>query len=170
MRNVYLSMLMLAYSATSFAMFCPTNLNLINLGDTSQQVEAQCGKPNSIKTHDQEPNVPQEWNYYLSVSPGNPGGTLKVTFSFANNKIINMSANGIGVGATAICNGVNLQLNSSTMQDVKSACGEPAFISQPNPALNKNPAPKIKIEEWAYTATSTPATLVFTNGKLTGRN
>lgn len=166
----------LCYSTQCFAIFCPNNFNLIDFGNTTAQVEAQCGKPTSKKTYKTEDNMPQEWTYYMPISSsyvpfatGNTQGTMKVTFAFVNNKATNITSNGIGVGATTICNNVNLQLES-TVQDVKKACGSPQEITKTNqndPTTGLPPLP-IQMEDWTYQGSPT-VTLVFQNGTLKDR-
>lgn len=158
-------MTLLSYSTLSIAMFCPNNLNQIQIGDSIQQVESQCGKPPSQKTYKKASTAPQEWNYFLKINPQDQG-TIKVTFSFVNNQAINISANGIGVGATAIC-GSNVVLGAN-MQTVEAACGKPVSISQLNNVPGQESTPAPDISEWKFDG-PTPNTLVFENGVLTER-
>ena len=88
-------------------------------------------------------------------------GTLKTSFTFdANGKAVNISVNGIGVGATTIC-GNNLQLGD-TRDTVKAACGTPTLINKQTASPEK---PSIKVVEFTYKSTP-PVTLIFENGKL----
>lgn len=174
MKKGILSLLISIYSTSGFAMFCPSNFNQINIGDTLQQVEAQCGKPLTSVTTKSTANLPQEWTYYATlpsvppVAPNASQGTMKVTFAFVNNKLTNITSNGLGVGATTICNNVNLQLGNST-EDVEKACGKAAIVTQTN-LQNAAAATPPPTETTTWTYDSTPAvTLIFVDGKLKER-
>jgi hypothetical protein len=167
--------ILLAFPTPSFAFFCPKNFNQINTGDSIEQVLKQCGKPDSIKESKKiNDNIPQEWNYFVpqtvSTNTFNQAqGTLKTSFAFDNEgKAINISVNGIGVGATALC-GKYVKLGD-TRETIQSACGEPALVNRQASAQTGQPLPgqEIKIMEFTYTSTP-PATLVFENGKLIER-
>lgn len=161
------------YSVNSFALFCPNNFNQINIGDTIAQVQAACGKPDTQKTYKSQGNVPQEWTYYVAIPNAYAQdvptqGTMKVTFAFVNNQVVNMTSNGVGVGATTVCNNTNLQLGNS-IEDVKAACGAPATIVNTNIANeNAQGTPPVETSEWTYTS-APGVTLIFENGKLKQR-
>jgi hypothetical protein len=114
----------------ALAMLCPNNFNEINYGDSIDAVKQQCGAADSEKTSETKENLPQEWNYYVQVSPTDQA-TLKTTVAFNQGKVTNMSVNGIGVSTTAICGGNNIAVGDS-QDSVKAACGKPAFINQGN--------------------------------------
>lgn len=160
----------------AFAFFCPTNFNQINFGDSLEQVKQVCGNPMKEETKDAKQNVPQEWSYYIPQTVGMGGtssqaqGTLKTSITFdKDNKAINISVNGVGVGATTIC-GRNIALGDN--QDaVKSSCGEPSFINKEQPKAPTTdttaaPAQAEKVTELTYTS-NPPTVLVFEGGKLT---
>src|SRR3990167_7467103 len=112
------------------AFFCPTNFSQIDFGDSLDKVKQICGAPEKETSKDLEPNVPQEWTYFIPQTvmlnaSTEAQGTVKTSVTFdKDGNAINISANGIGVGATTIC-GSNIQLGDS--QDaVKSACGTPS--------------------------------------------
>jgi len=167
---------LLISSAPSFAMFCPGNFNDIELGDTLQKVEATCGPPTLKKTYKNDENLPQEWTYFVQIPTygmppaiNNNPGTLKVTVAFVEGKATNLTSNGIGVGATAICNNINLQIGS-TIEEVKKACGTPALITKTNQAAPNGDIPEpIEITEWTYTGTPT-VVFTFEKGLLKARN
>src|SRR5438128_719553 len=122
----------------SFAIFCPTNFSQINYGDSMDKVTQICGKPDKQETKDLEPKVPQEWSYFIPQTVGQDTsvaqqGTLKTQITFdSDGKVINISVNGLGVGASTIC-GSSIKLGD-LKNTVKAACGEPSFInSQTNP-------------------------------------
>lgn len=158
----------------AFAFFCPTNFNQINFGDSIEEVTKQCGRPAKEETKTAEQKVPQEWNYYIAqtIEAGGSSpmqGTLKTSVAFdKDGKAINISANGIGVGETAIC-GNPIQLGS-TMEQVKAACGEPSFINkqQPSSAAPTPPTDADKITELTYLS-NPPTVLVFEGGLLTSK-
>src|SRR3990167_5597759 len=110
----------------SFAMFCPTNFNLIDIGDTIEKVDQACGPPDSKETKETDKNVPQEWSYYIPQTVGTgtsyqQEGTLKTTITFDDKgKAINISVNGIGVGASTIC-GKSIQLGD-TRESIQATC------------------------------------------------
>lgn len=158
-----------------FGFFCPTNFTQINYGDTMEKVIEQCGKPDDQKEYVRKnENIPQEWTYFIpqavSVGPTSSyqtRGTLKATFDFdAKGNVINMTVNGIGVGATAICGGKPVYLGS-TRDQIKQACGTANFITKQTPA-EPTTEDDVKVVEFNYKSTP-PATLVFENGVLTQR-
>ena len=163
----------------AFAFFCPTNFNQINFGDTLEQVKQLCGNPMKEETKDAKQNVPQEWSYYIpqTVDMGGTSsqaqGTLKTSITFdKDDKAINLSVNGVGVGATTIC-GQNIQLGDS-QDTIKSACGQPSFINKEQPRApttdtNAAPAAAEKVTELTYTS-NPPTVLVFEGGKLTEKH
>lgn len=152
---------------TAYAFFCPTNFNQIDYGNSIEEVIQQCGKPDNEKgsLESNDKIIPQEWNYFIyqtvattNLSPVQ--GTLKTSITFdENDKAINISVNGIGVGSTTICN-QPIQLGDSK-ETVKAACGEPSFI---NRQQNAN-VPPIVVSRFFYN-TNPPATLIFENGRL----
>jgi hypothetical protein len=156
----------------SYAFFCPTNFNQIDFGNTMDQVQQQCGKPDLQETKEVGPPGPQEWTYFINQTqllgtPQQSQGTLKTTIDFdKDGKAINITANGIGVGATTIC-GQNIQLGS-TRDAVKAACGEPGFINKQTPADNATPPPKKKVTTFTYNSTP-PQKLIFEDGILTSK-
>jgi hypothetical protein len=172
MRYLYLLLSVLS-PATCLAFFCPTNFSQINTGDSIETVIATCGKPDSQTTKEEPPPSAQEWVYLVPQAvPMNTNqngqGTLKTTVDFdQTGKAINITVNGIGVGATTICNNNTIQLGS-TPDQVKTACGQPSFINQQGAAGATTVQPK-KITTLIYN-TNPPQTLTFEDGKLTSSN
>jgi hypothetical protein len=157
-----------------FAFFCPTNFNQIDFGMTVDQVTQICGKPDSNKESKKEnENVPQEWTYYIPQSVGmnnyqQAQGTLKTSVSFDDKgKAINISVNGIGVGATTIC-GSSVQLGA-TQDTIKSACGKPAVVNKQPQTPEEAAKQETKVNEFSYSKATTPVVLIFENGKLTDK-
>lgn len=174
MPNIHIKLIALLslLPSLTYAFFCPNNFNQINFGFTTDQVIAQCGKPDKEETREVTPEGPQEWNYYLQQTVATMGinqqkqGTLKTTITFDNEgRAINISVNGIGVGATAICGGTNLQLGA-TRDEVKRACGEPTLVNKQFTSANAPESKKITI--FTYNSTP-PGVLTFENGLLTSR-
>lgn len=136
------------------------------------QVIATCGKPDKQDTTTKKAEGAQEWSYFIPQTVTTPSlystqGTLKTQISFDNSgKVINISVNGIGVGATTICNGFNLQLGDDR-DTVKRVCGEPSFINKDaNPATLPPDAQKeTKVTTFIYNSTP-PSKLIFENGIL----
>lgn len=160
--------------AVSFAFFCPSNFNQIDFGMSPDQVTQQCGKPDKQTEAEKEnENIPQSWDFYLKqpVATGSNAqpstvGTMKSSFVFdADGKLINMSVNGIGVGASSVC-GKPINLGA-TRDEVKAACGDPGFVSK-SQASGEQQKP-IKVIEFEYSSANPPATLVFENGVLTSK-
>jgi hypothetical protein len=158
----------------SAALFCPTNFKQIYVGDSMDTVQQQCGKPDAETTKKEAKNTPQEWSYFIpqtvSMNMDNTSqaqGTLKTTIAFdANGKIINISVNGIGVGATQIC-GTSLQLGD-TKDRVKAVCGDPSYTNKQQNDSNGGKKEEDTITEFNY-HTTPPVTLIFVNGSLTER-
>lgn len=149
------------FSSNSFAMFCPTNFTSIDIGDTIEKVEQQCGKADSQATKTVSPTgLPQEWGFY-QAPPGSPETTLKVTVAFDKDKVINISVNGQSMQTTEIC-GAAISIGD-TSSSVKSACGKPSYINKGE--QQGAPAGEKKLTELKYGA----VTLVFEDGKLKAR-
>lgn len=174
-KSLFIIFLSMQLSSYSYAFFCPSNFAQIDYGMTIAQVEQACGKPDAKNesTKDNE-NVPQEWNYFINQAASNnvniyqpAPGTLKSSFMFnAEGKLINISVNGLSVGTTPLCGNRPLSLGN-TKDQVKAACGDPAFKSKQgdtNPAANG-----IKVVEYIYSKANPPATLIFENGIFTGK-
>lgn len=157
------------FSSTLFAFTCPTNFSIINVGDSIESVTQKCGKPVSEKKEEKEKPQPQEWTYFQTETVAtnttySSTGTLKVSVTFdKDDKAINISVNGIGVGASSIC-GNPIQLGDSR-EKVKSTCGKPSFVNKQTGDENKS-EDKDTIIEYTYKGSSQNV-LVFTNGKLT---
>jgi hypothetical protein len=156
----------------SFAFFCPTNFQQIQFGDNIDSVTKTCGKPDSQDEKKSEnENVPQEWTYFVSqtvatASMAPAQGSLKTTIVFDDKgKAINISVNGIGVGASEIC-GSSIQLGDSR-DAIKSACGNPSFINKQTIPTDGSAAPQEKkITTFVYNATNPPTKLIFEDGIL----
>lgn len=162
----------------TFAMFCPTNFNQINIGDSMAQVEAQCGKPSSeTSSKDVDDSMtPQEWTYYVTIPQDQftSAGSIKLTLAFVDGKVVNISSGGNSVGSTTVCGG-NLAQPSTTVQmgstikDVTAACGKPTMINK-GTAQPGQPEPTVTDKaEWTYDGPP-KVVLKFENGKLTERS
>jgi len=165
LKRISLLCTLLFTSSTAFALLCPGNFNQINIGDNLADVQKKCGKPVSQKTTDSIPNVPQEWNYYLKLSPTDPA-TLKTSVAFAGGRVVNISVNNVGITNTSIC-GSTIQVGD-TVDTVKAACGKPAFIMQNNgPASEvQKTDPASKNVDLTYNSGMGTVVLHFENGIL----
>jgi hypothetical protein len=160
-KKLVISCSFLIFVSPVFALMCPSNFNEISPGDSVDLVKKQCGNPDGEKTYDSEANLPQEWNYYVRVSPADQA-TLKTTIAFANGVVTNMSVNGIGVSNTAIC-GNSVAVGDSE-KSVAAACGKPAFINQGTGSQKGSQAgAATKITEFTYLNPQL-TTLIFENG------
>ena len=147
-------------------LFCPNNFNSINVGDPLADVLKACGKPDAQKVTKQQPPQPQEWVYYVATNPSMPG-TMKLAIAFdGSEKAINLSVNGSGMTQTQICGDTGIQVGDDKAAITK-ACGKPAFINVSAP-LTTTPVKTTEITELQYNG-SPAVTLVFTDGKFTGR-
>jgi hypothetical protein len=156
-----LTFLVAIFSTNAFAMFCPTNFNNINIGDSMDQVQQACGKPDSENKKEILPQgLPQEWGFYKSP-PGAPA-TLKVTVALDKDKVVNISVNGASMISTSIC-GSTISVGDSA-SSIKSACGKPSYINE-GEEMQHATENKTKVTELKYGST----TLVFENGKLKTR-
>jgi hypothetical protein len=166
-------------SSSSYAFFCPKNFNQINFGDSLAQVEQLCGPADKKVVKDASDNQPQEWNYFIPQQGNNndlvnpqPAGSLKTSFEFdASGKLVNITVNGAGAGATRNC-GSPITLGDSRKM-VEAACGKPNRVNkQEAPPSTSNPAdPNDTINkqvELIYSSTP-PTTLIFEGNKLTAK-
>jgi len=121
-------------STPAFAFFCPNNFNQIELGNSLQQVQQQCGTADKETKKEVTDEGPQSWDYFVAqtvmLNDGKMSdGTLKTSIVFDDKgKAINISVNGIGVGSSTVC-GDSIQLGD-TRDNVKKICGEPVFINK----------------------------------------
>jgi len=164
-----------AVSPLSYAFFCPTNFNNIDIGDSMAKVEQQCGAPGNKEIKDPPDTKPQQWSYFLQPQPTgqvptNAQGTLKTSFAFdGDGRVVNISVNGIGVSSISTCRQPISM--GSTRDAVKDACGEPILITKQNQSESAQAAPDAPIDlnkkqvEFTYSGTP-PVTLVFLNGRL----
>jgi hypothetical protein len=155
----------------SFALFCPKNFNVIQIGDSIDSVTAQCGKPDTETKKEVEKQGPQEWTYFMPQTVATntsyqTTGTLKVSIAFdKNDKAININVNGIGVGESTIC-GLPINLDNSREQ-IKKACGKPAVVTKSSDDDSSTGNDKDVLVEYQYLS-SPPVVLMFKNGVLTG--
>lgn len=159
---------LIAIPSSCFAFFCPTNFAQIDFGNTTAEVTAICGKPDKEESKEVEPNVPQEWDYYIPSTVSTRGmqattGTLKTQIAFdEKGNVINISVNGIGVGESTIC-GSSIKLGDNK-DAIKAACGDPVMINKQQ-TTGEASLRKIKITEFTYN-TNPPVKLIFEDGKL----
>lgn len=167
-------------SATAFADFCPcpSNFNLIQIGDSIQQVMTTCCAPTSQKKYKAEVPIPQKWTYYVTAPP-NPSnttqGSVEMTVTFdETGKVTNITVNAQSL-ATTNCGsaptnyfGANMpnsiQVGVDTLESVKKACGTAKFITKGVPQENTPSTPEIAELQYA----GPPSVILkFEDGKLT---
>src|SRR5688572_4299371 len=161
------SLLLYVFSSSAFAIFCPTNFNEIQVGDTLTTVINRCGKPTSQKSYVSRENLPQEWNYYVRMSPDDQA-TIKMTVAFVDNKATNMNVNGVGLTNTQICNEKTVQIGDS-QESVEKACGKPAYVMEGNRPQDLAADAGTPMMDLVYSGSGTPTTLVFEAGKFKER-
>lgn len=174
MKKTILLLACLSLSATASAMFCPKNFNQINMGDSIEQVEKQCGKPDFEKKSKGEDDGPQLWTYYVHPqmkdytqmrTNSNAVASVKMEVAFNLGKVINLTVNSMSLATTTIC-GPNVSIGDTT-KSVKRACGEPTMPASKE--QNGSDGKKLpEIMEYKYSS-SPPVSLIFTNGILTER-
>lgn len=165
MKRLLCTAALLLPTVSAYAMFCPSGLNQINIGDSTAQVIAQCGQPDKQKTEKSSPDVPQEWGYFITANQQQQI-TLKVNVTIVNKKAVNITANGMSLNYTALC-GPTIQVGDSK-DSIEKACGKPAFINK-SEATSTTDMTQTTTTTFVYGGT-TPATLIFENDKLTARN
>jgi len=165
------NLIFLLIAPASFAWFCPGNFNVIQEGDPIEKVKKQCGTPSAEKTTEEEPDVPQEWQYYVAVnqpyqatytpSTNAPAiATIKMSVTFIQGKAINISVENQSLTSTSLC-GPTISTGDG-YASITRACGKPIFIQKQQGSEN------IKgnmITEFTY-PTGRPNLLVFFNGRL----
>ncbi|MDR3492881.1 MAG: DUF2845 domain-containing protein [Gammaproteobacteria bacterium] len=171
MDKIHLALITLLLSTSSYALMCPNNFKQIDIGDTIEQVEAQCGKPTSQSTHEPEIAVPQQWTYNIEMKP-NPINqtqtTLPIIITLDEKGIVtNITVNGSAVSKTTYCdpNGKIAINKKNTDKQIIAACGKPVFITKGE--VPDDQKTKItKVTESVYSTGASVATLVFENGQL----
>lgn len=156
-----LAVVLILLSGQAFAMFCPDGFNSINVGDTIEEVQKQCGKPTAETSKDAPvTGLPQEWGYFKA--PIGSQMTLKVSVAFDQDKVVNISVNGQSMQTTNIC-GAAITVGDA-LSSVKSACGKPSYINQ-SQAQQAGVLSPTKMTELNYNTT----VLIFENGRLKTR-
>lgn len=172
MKKMILSFALISLSTSASALFCPNNFNQMTIGDTIEQVQKACGKPDAEKKSHAEENGPQEWSYYVHPQTSNYTGmstnstqqaALKMSVAFNEGKVVNITVNGMSLAATTIC-GSGIAVGDLA-KNVKSACGNPLVINKSSQSNDEKPA---EIIQYKYNSTP-PTTLIFENGILKER-
>lgn len=153
------------FTHPAYAFFCPTNYNQINEGDSIEQVEQQCGKPDAKKSYKAEPNAPQEWDYFIKLDPTSQA-TVKMAIVFDNNQVMNINSNSASLTTTQMC-GTTIQIGDSP-ETIEAACGKPAFINKGGQKGTEDASAAITMTEITYNS-ALSMTLIFENGKLKGK-
>lgn len=172
-----LSLLLISTMAYGDFCPCPSNFNLIQIGNSLDQVLKTCCAPISRKTHKAEAPVPQKWSYTITPPP-NPGGAVQgstdliVTFD-QTEKVANIKVNAQSLTATSCgktstvsfdVNQPNMIQIGDTMQTVQTTCGKPLFIEKGVPQTDNQPTSTITELQYAGPP---PVTLYFENNVLT---
>jgi hypothetical protein len=174
----YLAAFFIISSTNALADFCPcpSSFNLIQLGDSLQQIQATCCKPVSQKKYKLEPTVPQKWVYYISAPPtpsNTAQGSVEMTVVFdEKGKVTNISVNAQSLTSTNCGNTPNsyfganmpntIQVQVDTLESVKKACGPAKFETKGTPSEDTQTS---EIVELQY-AGPPPTTLKFQDNKL----
>ncbi|MDX1901032.1 MAG: DUF2845 domain-containing protein [Gammaproteobacteria bacterium] len=178
------ALLSLGITSPAFAFFCPTNLQMIEFGDSIDHVQQQCGKPASTqKLKVSQDATAQEWVYNKNnVSQAQAQGMSQtynpqqLKIMFANKHVTSITLNGFPTdNSNGNCN-PDITINS-LIDDVKAACGKPDMVTLDNSAsnnesnqLSQNPSDEKDLTKGTVELTydsSPPVTLVFQDGKLT---
>ena len=180
--HLFSTLALLALPSLSFAFFCPSNFNQIQMGYTIAQVTANCGKPDFQKEASKsDDNVPQQWSYFVPqtniIGPrtATPQGSQQAVMSFdENGNLVNVMINNVSVGSTNVC-GQSIQVGDQR-DKIKTACGTPTFISKQTEPTDgsgtssgsgsASSAPEVKVTQFTYNS-KPPVTLIFENGILT---
>ncbi|HEX2549493.1 MAG TPA: hypothetical protein VHM20_06670 [Gammaproteobacteria bacterium] len=160
------------FSLNVSAWMCPGNFNQVGIGDTIEQVKQQCGQPVAENASMHEPNVPQEWKFFIAVnqpyrltySPSNnppPRATIRMTVTFVNDKAVNIMVEEQSLTSTSLC-GPTINTGDS-QKSIERSCGKPVFIQKAD--TNAKPTP---VTELIY-STAPPNTFIFENGRLKDR-
>ncbi len=164
MKKICALWILLGCSTQTFAMFCPSNFNQINIGDTIDQVLLQCGKPDIQNTKKVDAAGPQEWRYYVTLPStvnGAQQASVQMAIAFDQMKVINITVNAMSLASTSLCGGTISV--GDTMESVKGVCGNPVFVNKSDIGESK----PTEVTEFKYNAS--PAKLIFENGKLKER-
>lgn len=183
MNKVIIWLALLGLSTSASAMFCPKNFNQINMGDSIEQVQQQCGKPDAQKTVKGEDNGPQEWTFYVhpqmkryTQTRTNSGqeASVKMTVAFNNGKVVNITVNSMSLATTTVCGSPAGQITQSlqavsigdSAKAVKAACGDPIAVSKGTQSDDQQKP--VEMVEYTYNS-SPPVVLVFEGGRLVER-
>lgn len=195
MKSILYTLIFLIFPWNAYAIFCPSNFNNIDFGDTIEKVLQQCGEPASQNTYSVDAPTAQQWDYYLKISPLARTNS-KMSLVFKDNQIINMTVNIDASENNLLCQETlqkslskevaDVVCNQSTQKTesiswtticgpmirigdssdkVKAACGTPDFITK---SESDNQKPPTQMTEYKYDVPS-PNTLIFENGVLKDR-
>ena len=163
------------------AMSCPSNNNILQIGDSTQEVLTSCGQPASTNTITNIIPLESEWIYYIPNTQTNAITKLTLTFSYNKIRNINILLNSttgenqyilffdqckspLIISNTGISISTNNTMRMSrisvgdTMEFVKSACGNP--ISEKTLKTLTTQTTQWKYHERDHN------TLIFENDKL----
>jgi len=190
-----ITLALLVCTTNACALFCPTSFSNINYGDSIEQVQQVCGKPDAQKQFARTASAAQEWEYFVKLHNLDQAMT-KMTVLFKNNKVININVADDSIAHSQVCEsvqagkhvgviqtfctrpyatknvastdvcGATIQIDNSTQQ-VEFACGKPALTKDIQTQSSQNPA--IEVTEYEYSGPPR-VSLIFENGRLKDRN
>lgn len=192
MKFLILCLSLLALPIAAYAIFCPSNFNNIDIGDSIEQVLKQCGPPASQNTYTLAQPVAEQWDYYIRTNPFNRT-TSKMSVVFKDNQVINITLNITATTNNLLCQealdkklsqtAIETACNQSTQkvenaswtticgpiirigstpENVEAACGAPVFVTK---SQSQSQTPSTQITEYKYNVPS-PNILIFENGIL----
>lgn len=163
--------------AASQSIYCPQNHAYINVGMSTEDVIAACGKPMSIQESKQPlfEKVPVQQLIYnnkggdvityatYSLTAGSNGAQLEI--DLMDNKVKAVKVNGTNTNSASFCEGNSVQVGDEQAK-VYSSCGAPSVIN--NTYINQAVQTLTKPQVWLYKPGQyQPAfTLTFVDGKL----
>ena len=146
---------------------CPQTYKTIMTGDSSQQVEAACGKPESVndKTSIQtRPVTFKQWVYTTgNMSTANQFAP-KMLITFDNGNVSEISTSNQGAATNFPCYSKGLIKVGATSSQVQIQCGVPAYVN----TIQKGFSQPVKETVLTYNFGSYRPKMIFTfeNNKL----
>ncbi len=124
---------------------CPGGTNSVNLGDTPEEVQKQCGAPQAQNKVLQQETTKEVLQYQIS---GQLTGYASNSFSITleNDKVTQLSGGGNSKMMSLNCPNGNVALKAD-INTVRTACGTP-FVDNKYPVQKPNAADQK--ENWIY--------------------
>jgi hypothetical protein len=164
MQKIIRALLFALLPSISFAISCPNNGTIIQLGDSEQAILSACGMPISRHDFKKVINQNETWTYYRH---GIGATNIKIKLSFANDSLVNIKTetNNANNGHTIATNSASSTVCGRIIAAgdkpnlVQAACGLPIsrkVIEQTT----------IDVSELLFGNAAGPDVLVFEDGKL----